>query len=71
MLKSDLGAWVIFEPIYVNDKSKFTEKSCEPGSQKYGSRSIFKFFYSNNREPNFRKQDFSLMKLYFLVHIFP
>ena len=43
---------------YVNHKSKFTEKSCEPGSQKFGSqkfgsRTIFKFFYSNNREPNF------------------
>ena len=40
------GAWVICEPWftgsrdlcelwkYVNHKSKFTEKSCEPGSQK-------------------------------------
>ena len=69
------GAWVICEPWfigsrdlcelwkYMNHKSKFTEKSCEPGSQKsgsqkfgsqkFGSRTIFKFFYSNNREPNF------------------
>ncbi len=59
------GAWVICEPWftgsrdlcelwkYVNHKSKFTEKSCEPGSQKFGSRTILKNFYSNNREPNF------------------
>ena len=26
---------------YVNHKSQFTEKSCEPGSQKFGSRTIF------------------------------
>ena len=44
------GAWVICEPWftgsrdlcelwkYVNHKSKFTEKSCEPGSQKFGSQ---------------------------------
>ncbi len=44
-----IGAWVICEPWftgsryfcelwkYVNHKSKFTEKSCEPGSQKFGS----------------------------------
>ena len=44
------GAWVICEPWftgsrdlcelwkYVNHKSKFTEKSCEPGLQKFGSQ---------------------------------
>ena len=42
----------------MNHKSKFTEKSCEPGSQKFGSRTIFEFFYSNNREPNFFEPDF-------------
>ena len=64
-----MGAWVICEPCftgsrdlcelwkYANHKSKSTEKSCEPGSQKFGSqksgsRTNFKFFYSNNREPN-------------------
>ena len=55
-------AWVICEPWftgsrdlcelwkYVNHKSKFTEK--------FGSRTFFKFFYSNNREPNFSEPDF-------------
>ena len=38
---------------YVNHKSKSTKKSCEPGSHKFGSRTIFKLFYSNIREPNF------------------
>ena len=74
------GAWVICEPWftgsrdlcelwkYVYQNSKYTEKSCESGSQKFGSqkfgsqnsgsqkfgsRTIFKFFYSNSREPNF------------------
>ncbi len=61
------GAWVICEPWftgsrdlcelwkYVNQKSKFTEKSCEPDIQKFGSRT---FFYSNNREPNFCEPKF-------------
>jgi hypothetical protein len=38
----EFGAWVICELWkYVNHKSKFTEKSCEPGSQKFGSRNFF------------------------------
>ena len=44
--------------IYVNHKSKFTEKSFELGSQKNGLRTIFNFFYSNNRELNFREPIF-------------
>jgi hypothetical protein len=39
----------------VNHKSKFTEKMCELGSQKFGSRILFIshiFFFSNTCEPS-------------------
>ena len=70
--RKKFGAEVIFEPWFtgsreicelwknVNHKSKFTEKMCELGSQKFGSRTLFNninninniFFYSNKCEPN-------------------
>jgi hypothetical protein len=48
----------------VNHKPKFTEKSCELGPQKFGSR-IISNFYSNNREPD-RKNNgyFGISELY-------
>ena len=57
----------------MNHKSKLTEKSCEPGSQKFGSqksgskkfglRSIFKYFYSNNSEPWFTNYPSAIFKI--------
>ena len=71
------GAWVICEPWftgsrdlcelwkYANHKSKSTEKSCEPGSQKFGSQ--------KSGSQKFGSQKFGshvkLKKL--MVHIFP